>query len=59
MKTSAFAGCPMLKEFEIPTGVQIIGQNAVTDSKLLKEMVIPENVEEIMFGLANLFETKS
>lgn len=50
MESSTFERCPKLIHFEIPKGVQIIGQNTISGSPNLQTMTIPNTVKAINFN---------
>ena len=50
MESSTFERCPKLIHFEIPKGVQIIGQNTISGSPDLQTMSIPNTVKAINFN---------
>lgn len=50
MESSTFERCPNLTHFEIPQGVQIIGQNTIAGSPRLDVITLPATVKEIAFN---------
>lgn len=50
LDASTFGHCPKLIHFEIPRGVEIIGQNTVAGSPSLESIVIPSTVKQINFN---------
>lgn len=50
LDASTFEHCPKLIHFEIPRGVEIIGQNTVAGSPSLESIVIPSTVKQINFN---------
>lgn len=50
MEGSTFERCAKLTHFEIPEGVEIIGQNTVSGSQELQSMIIPATVKAICFN---------
>lgn len=50
MGSSCFEGCSKLNHFDIPQGIKVIGQNVLSKSLSLTQLILGERIEQINFS---------